>query len=129
MLPLSRDLAIAFSRMLLTSQTPAWKRQQAVKTLAVYRDLILETEEDLFAKILPRGHRAFRDYEECGAALIAAQFRNSSIGKRCRYSHGAGTAGAKGCSDNDDLYSRDEQTGSRRQESGGCDEDVKSIAV
>ena len=51
-LPLTRDLAIAFSRMLLTSQTPAWQRQQAVKTLAVYRDLILETEEPLLTDVI-----------------------------------------------------------------------------
>jgi hypothetical protein len=51
-LPLTRDLAIGFSRMLLASQTPAWQRQQAVKTLAVYRDVILETEEPLLTDII-----------------------------------------------------------------------------
>ena len=51
-LPLTRDLAIAFSRMLLSSQTPAWQRQQAVKTLAVYRDLILQTEEPLLTDVI-----------------------------------------------------------------------------
>lgn len=51
-LPLTRDLAIGFSRMLLSSQTPAWQRQQAVKTLAVYRDLILETEEPLLTDVI-----------------------------------------------------------------------------
>jgi len=51
-LPLTRDLAIGFSRMLLASQTPAWQRQQAVKTLAVYRDVILETEEPLLSDVI-----------------------------------------------------------------------------
>ena len=51
-LPLTRDLAIAFSRMLLSSQTPAWQRQQAMKTLAVYRDLILQTEEPLLTDVI-----------------------------------------------------------------------------
>jgi hypothetical protein len=38
--------------MLLSSQTPAWQRQQAVKTLAVYRDLVLETAEPLLTDVI-----------------------------------------------------------------------------
>jgi len=51
-IPLTRDLAIGFSRVLLKSETPAWQRQQAIKTLAVYRDLILETEEPLLSDVI-----------------------------------------------------------------------------
>jgi len=51
-LPLTRDLAISFSRTLLQSKIPAWQRQQAVKTLAVYRDLILESVEPLLTDVI-----------------------------------------------------------------------------
>ena len=51
-MPLTRDLAIGFSRLLLKSEIPAWQRQQAVKTLAVYRDLILETAEPLLTDVI-----------------------------------------------------------------------------
>jgi hypothetical protein len=39
-IPLTRDLALGFSRELLASQVPAWQRQQAVRTLAAYERIL-----------------------------------------------------------------------------------------
>lgn len=44
-LPLDKDSAIAFSRSLLNSKTPAWQRLQAIRALECYRDLVCGSEE------------------------------------------------------------------------------------
>lgn len=44
-LPLTRELAVAFSQSLRDGQVPAWQRRQAVRTLMAYRDLVLQVDE------------------------------------------------------------------------------------
>lgn len=44
LLPVNRDLVLAFSRELLKSGTPAWQRLQAVRAIESYRDLILKSD-------------------------------------------------------------------------------------
>ena len=48
-IPLSREQALAFSRMLLAGGIPAWQRQQAIRTLAAYGDLVLVSEVPLLS--------------------------------------------------------------------------------
>ncbi len=51
-IPLTRELAMGFSRELLAHQIPAWQRQQAVRTLAAYRDVVLEVTEPLLSDMV-----------------------------------------------------------------------------
>ena len=51
-IPLTRDLAMRFCRELLASQVPAWQRKQAIRTLATYRDLVLESDEPLLSDMV-----------------------------------------------------------------------------
>jgi hypothetical protein len=44
LLPVNRDLVVAFSRELLKSGTPAWQRLQAIRAIESYRDLILKSD-------------------------------------------------------------------------------------
>jgi hypothetical protein len=44
-LPLTRELAVEFSKGLRDGRTPAWQRCQAIRTLMAYRDLVLHVDE------------------------------------------------------------------------------------
>ncbi len=44
-LPLTRELAVEFSKSLRDGQIPAWQRCQAMRTLMAYRDLVLQVDE------------------------------------------------------------------------------------
>ena len=67
-IPLTRDLALGFSRKLLASQVPAWQRQQAIRTLAAYRDLVLEAEEPLLSDMVRKLGTLAEQEQAFGAA-------------------------------------------------------------
>jgi len=106
-------------------------RQEIARLLPEFqaiRRLMFLVGRGLVCQSLSRGDGAFWNHKERGATFSASQLCDSSVGEWCGYSHSAGPAGAQGRSDDDDLYARDEQTGDRRKESGGCDVVFTSLA-
>jgi len=106
-------------------------RQEIARLLPEFqsiRRLMFLVGRGLVCQSLWHGDGAFWNHKERGATVSASQFCDSSVGEWCGYSHSAGVAGAQGRSDDDDLYSRDEQTGDRRKESSGRDVVFTSLA-
>ena len=51
-LPLTRELAIGFSRELLANGVPAWQRKQAIRALCAYRDMVLHSETPMLSDMV-----------------------------------------------------------------------------
>lgn len=67
----SPELAIRFSRQLLSSGTPAWQRLQAVRALATYQHLVLKEKVDGFAVIVKKLRQLAASESQQGPALDA----------------------------------------------------------
>ena len=67
-LPLTRDTVVRFSQSLRDAQVPAWQRRQAVRTLAAYRDIVLQVEEPLLNDMVVLLGRIAQKEKQSGTA-------------------------------------------------------------
>ena len=81
-LPLTRELAIGFSRELLANGVPAWQRKQAIRALCAYRDMVLHSETPMLSDMVRKlGTVAEQERSFGGAELPDVRQERALVGQ------------------------------------------------
>ena len=81
-LPLTRELAIGFSRELLANGVPAWQRKQAIRALCAYRDMVLNSETPMLSDMVRKiGTVAEQERSFGGAELPDVRQERALVGQ------------------------------------------------
>ncbi len=80
-LELTREVALGFSRELLTNGVPAWQRKQAIRALCAYRDMVLQAESPMLTDMVRKlGTLAEQERSFGGAELPDARQERALVG-------------------------------------------------